>query len=415
MDPASQRPAYRALAAAAFGLLLASACGAKTPAPTSSAAKPRPPSEAELGKVTLTPEAEQRLGIPEGLHTLARSSVPARRLLPGEVMPVPGRSLMVVAPIAGTVGSAEGGPLAAPGAAVKAGQLLATLTPLLGPTERLQASSALIDADAQVARAQVQEEAATLQLSRVEKLVADNIAGERQLDDARAAWETAKATLAAAKSQRESLVGGTAGRTSILAPARITAPFSGTLRDVRVTLRQQVLAGTPLMELVDSNILWVRVAVPSVEIDRMSADGAALISELGAERDATSVLAPPVRPPPVTGQPTQSTVDLYFALSGSARFRPGQRVAAWVPLAGDESAVMVPSSAVVFDTSGGTWVYENTAPQVFVRRRVEMVRTEGALSVIGPRSLQTGALAVGARIVTGGAMELFGSEFGVAK
>jgi hypothetical protein len=68
----------------------------------------------------------------------------------------------------------------------------------------------------------------------------------------------------------------------------------------------------------------------------------------------------------------------------------------------------VPSAAILRDIHGGEWVYQRTAPDTFVRQRVE-VASEG-----GGRALLARGLSAGAQIVTDGAAELFGTEFGAA-
>jgi hypothetical protein len=70
---------------------------------------------------------------------------------------------------------------------------------------------------------------------------------------------------------------------------------------------------------------------------------------------------------------------------------------------------VVPWSAVVHDIQGATWVYENAAIQTFVRRPVEVRRVAGDLALLarGPQ--------IGSKIVSVGAAELFGIEFGAGK
>ena len=70
---------------------------------------------------------------------------------------------------------------------------------------------------------------------------------------------------------------------------------------------------------------------------------------------------------------------------------------------------VVPFSAIVYDANGGAWLYENTEQHVFVRRRVEVREVVEHFAVLarGPD--------VGVEIVTTGAAELFGTEFGVGK
>lgn len=69
----------------------------------------------------------------------------------------------------------------------------------------------------------------------------------------------------------------------------------------------------------------------------------------------------------------------------------------------------VPYAALLYDASGATWVYTNPESLVFVRHRVSVEDIAGDLAMLsdGP--------AVGTAVVTAGAAELFGAEFGVGK
>lgn len=70
---------------------------------------------------------------------------------------------------------------------------------------------------------------------------------------------------------------------------------------------------------------------------------------------------------------------------------------------------MVPTDAIVYDLNGGSWVYEATGATTFVRRRIEIQ------SQVGPKTLVTRGIAAGKKVVTAGAAELFGTEFGAGK
>jgi hypothetical protein len=96
-------------------------------------------------------------------------------------------------------------------------------------------------------------------------------------------------------------------------------------------------------------------------------------------------------------------------LPPGAALRPGERVHVRLASRAAETATLIPTSALLHDIHGGTWVYERTAPQVFARRRVEVQDTVGGLALLtrGPQ--------VGAQIVATGAAELYGIEFGVGK
>jgi hypothetical protein len=70
---------------------------------------------------------------------------------------------------------------------------------------------------------------------------------------------------------------------------------------------------------------------------------------------------------------------------------------------------VVPYSAVLYDKDGDTWAYTNPEPQVFVRAPIVVDRVEGASAYLsqGPPA--------GTAVVTVGAAELFGAEFGVGE
>ena len=113
---------------------------------------------------------------------------------------------------------------------------------------------------------------------------------------------------------------------------------------------------------------------------------------------------------PPTADPVAATSDLFFAVpNGDGALRPGERVEVELALRQPEKARVVPWSAVVYDFDGGAWVYEATAPHVFVRRRVQVRRVEGDLAVL------SGGPAPGARVVSEGAAELLGTELGNGK
>jgi hypothetical protein len=70
---------------------------------------------------------------------------------------------------------------------------------------------------------------------------------------------------------------------------------------------------------------------------------------------------------------------------------------------------VVSYSALFYDLNGGTWVYTNPSPLTFVRARIGVDYINGDLVVLseGPPS--------GTEVVTVGAPELYGTEFGVGQ
>lgn len=73
-----------------------------------------------------------------------------------------------------------------------------------------------------------------------------------------------------------------------------------------------------------------------------------------------------------------------------------------------EGKLQVPYSSLIYDASGGTWLYTNPEPLVFVRAPVEVERIEAPTVKLadGPEP--------GTRIVTVGAAELLGAELDTA-
>ena len=76
---------------------------------------------------------------------------------------------------------------------------------------------------------------------------------------------------------------------------------------------------------------------------------------------------------------------------------------------GQAEYLVIPASAVLYDIHGGTWVYIQASPHVFSRRRVEVSHMSGEMAVLA-RGLNQGD-----RVVTAGAAEIYGTEFGVGK
>jgi multidrug efflux pump subunit AcrA (membrane-fusion protein) len=223
-------------------------------------------------------------------------------------------------------------------------------------------------ADGDVEKARVQLDTAKIALERAEKLVRSETGSQRVLDDARAAVRLAETTLANAQ------------------------------------LRRQLL-GEAVSKTASLDRLWVRVPVYVGDLGAVDTAKEARIGSLGDRPGA------PTRPArfavgPPSANPGAASVDWFYEFENTNHsLCLGQRVGVALPLRGEEESLVVPWAAVLHDVQGGQWIYENTAPQTFVRRRVQVTRVDGDLAVLA------GGLKPGAKIVTDGAAELFGTEF----
>jgi hypothetical protein len=71
--------------------------------------------------------------------------------------------------------------------------------------------------------------------------------------------------------------------------------------------------------------------------------------------------------------------------------------------------LVIPYDALLYDPNGRTWTYTNPAPLVFQRQNVAVDRVEGGSALL------TGGPAPGTRVVTQGATELWGVQYGGIK
>src|SRR5205823_3010048 len=292
------------------------------------------------------------------MGTVERKSVPRVRVYGGEVVVPPGRSVAVAAPLAGTLRPAAGG-----------------------------------------------------------------AGSQRLVDEAQGLVDVATKTHAAAVARRDLLTrvtGEVEGGTS--APIPVEVPEDGVIRTVSALPGQTVPSGAALFEVLNLDVVWVRVPVYAGDLPELDTGSWASVGGLAARpgepaRPASFVTAPP------SANPASGTVDVFyqtlnwdradprgpavaavtgfgFAAFDGSRLVPGQRVGATLPLADPRESLTVAWSAVVFDIHGGAWVYEKTADRTYTRRRV-VVRyvTEGvAVLESGP--------AAGTKVVTAGAAEL---------
>jgi hypothetical protein len=73
---------------------------------------------------------------------------------------------------------------------------------------------------------------------------------------------------------------------------------------------------------------------------------------------------------------------------------------------GRDGRRLIPYSAVLYDADGRTWTYTNPRPLVFVRRDIAV---DG---IVADRALLSNGPLPGTRVVTVGATELWGVEYG---
>jgi RND family efflux transporter MFP subunit len=282
--------------------------------------------------------------------------------------------------------------------------------------------AAQVTAQGDVQRGKADVAAARITLDRASKLFSDRAGSQRAVDDAQAIFNVAQTVLAAAEERNAQLTKLLA--TLELKPSQelatklsLSAPVDGVIRNISISAGQQVVGGAPLMEVLDTSTVWVRVAVfvdllPDIQ-PGASGRVEPLSAKMGRQTLQTNApnsrIAVPVSAPP-TADSGSSSADLYFEMpNADFGLRPGQRVGVDLPMHQDVEAVIVPTASILYDIHGGSWVYVVKEPLRYERQRVTVMWVDG-----GHAMLQKGPKA-GTLVVSDGSAELFGTEFGPGK
>ncbi len=354
--------------------------------------------EGDLATITLTAEAESRLGIETAAVEL--ESISQTRTLGGEIVLPPDSAIIVSAPVAGTVVAPQSGGAVSAGAMVKKGEEIFRLIPMLAPERNLKPQ-----AEKEVADAEIRFDAAKTRLFRAEQLLRDKAGSQKAVDQVKEEVALAESALKTAKEKLDRILAyPLEGDT----PVSVISPQDAMVQKVNVGIGQKVAATTPMFEIASLDSVWVRAPVYAGDAGSIDRKKSAQVRDLGASDAEPALTAIPVAAPP-SANANAATVDLYFQLSKLGKFRPGERVSVTLAITGAEESLVVPHSAIIHDIHGGEWVYENVAPQKYTRRRVEVKYIAGERAVLarGPRA--------GARVATVGVAELFGTEFGPGK
>jgi cobalt-zinc-cadmium efflux system membrane fusion protein len=311
------------------------------------------------------------------------------------------------------------------GEIVRKGQPIYELVPgisekqqsILTPVDRLNMEIAKAtlaqsrnDAEANVTTTEKQLGLAKVELERAARLEKNSAGTIQALDRAKTAFDVAETAYEAALTRKKIFDKVQLDeKTGAFNPLVIEAPQDGIIRFQHAVAGEGVAAGALLFEVLNTSAVWVKVPVYAGEVSEIDTALPARLSSLEDRDGKKAMTAKPVKAPP-TAIFLSSTVDLYYEVENrDGQLRPGQKVNASVPLRDERESLVVPWSAVVYDINGGAWVYEHVGEHKFSRRRVQVRYVSGETAVLasGPP--------VGAKIVTEGTEELFGTEFFVTK
>ena len=330
---------------------------------------------------------EQQWTLDFGTGVVQEREVRRSLRVPADIVPRPGASADVVAPIDGRLVSVSD---LAPGSAVRLGEELGRLLPgIAAPGEVPQLEQLRDEAAADLDLARRDRE-------RAERLVEAGATPQRRLEEARATETQAVARVRTADAR---LAQHTTARRaeSTSDPERLfilRAPISGRVAARHATTGANVTAASVLFSLVDVSTVHIVGRIPAanaheaalVVLGEMEIPGAELRRPVGRPLSVGTVLAPQTR-----------TLAVTFAWDNAVdRLPVGQAVFLNLMMDAQPSAPVVPVSSVV-DDAGRPIVFVQVAGETFERRPVTLGVREGELVQV------TTGLVGGERIVTQGA------------
>jgi cobalt-zinc-cadmium efflux system membrane fusion protein len=299
----------------------------------------------------------------------------------------------IAAPVAGRL-VASGGGFPFVGKQVRAGEVLAALSPRVGG----DADPASLELA--VTQARLDLELARKDLARLEELASAEAVPERRVQDARRAVAEGEARLAAGQARKARFEGTSTG--SGAGRIMLRSTVAGTVALIGASPGTLVEEGREVIHVVDLDRLWLEVQVPEADVGRIG-------KPTGAWFEVEGFAAPfevaPERGGRVIGfggviDPQTRTAPLVFELPNGGRdLRVGMFARVHVLTGPPVKAVAVPASAVVDDGSEQV-VFVEVSGERFERRPVRLGLRDGE------RVQVLGGVEPGERVVSRGAYQV---------
>lgn len=327
------------------------------------AARAAPAIEAPVGDIVFY--KEQQWGGGFAVERLAPAPLREAVRATGRIVPAGGRSAEIVAVSAGLLRLPE--PVPVVGQAVRRGQRLATLVPLVGRDQ--DAATLRTEAD----RAREAARLASTEAARMRSLHASEAIATRRLDEALAAEAVAASEWRAARQRLARLDGGAAGG------IELKAPIDGELVRVAVAQGAAVAEGERLFHVVDRRELWLEIAVAEADADKLATPDGADVHLPGREEPLRFEVGRNARLVGVGSliDPLTRSLPVVFAFDGEALRAPlHQAVQAEVLTGVRRDALSVPASALVED-GGERVVYLMRGGESFSRVPVRTGTRDG--------------------------------------
>ena len=311
--------------------------------------------------------------------------------VPAVIDALPGGEAVVSAPSSGRFLAET---LPDVGDRVTAGQALGRLEP------RLTAGDDRATLASDVAEAQAALEGARAEMTRAERLLADQAVPARRVEEAKRATTVAESRLRAAEArlaQRDETLrsggGAAAGNAFVL-----RAPIAGRIIDVMATLGASYDEGATLFKIARTDAVELRADVPAADAPRARRLTAVAL-ELPGRPDPMPLKFRHVHDPGVLDPTTRALALQMEVANPGGELLIGQAGTAILYTAGTERMPAVPKAAVLME-AGRPYVFVQTGGEQFARRLIDVAARDG--DVIG---IKTG-VKPGERVVVRGAYDV---------
>ncbi len=331
--------------------------------------------------------------------------------LPASVLVRPGMQAQVTSPMAGRLLLPSGRSMPMMGHRVEAGQVLALIEPSIS-----EAGARLVEAEGEVVRARLALEQADTTFRRIETLARVEAKSARELQEAEFAVKLAQAkydgALALQATYRHVTTNlGSSGGTVTPPAVALRSPIAGIITAQSGAAVGEFIGGErAVFTVLDAATVLIEARVPEISLGRLGGSKAAFYELPGAPGLFTAI----------TGEGGGRLVYLGIQVDGATRTAPlvyevgnaggrlrvGQSVNLYVETDRVESALAVPSGAIV-EEGGRPMAFVQVGGETFQRRDLALGIREGnwvqVLSGIqaGERVVTQGAYAIRLASVSG--------------